>query len=354
MAKKEHSYKEIFSKLGINIDTSKDYSICPFCLKEGKVKKTFGADENTGIFNCFRCNNSGKRFQFVMDYLELDDTKTKEWFRKAFWGSDYTPPEPNNTSSIPSKKAKDGKQYTDIYNRLFKALPMVKQSNYLVQERCLSLEVLQKNNVKEAKPEGFFKITNFIHKEDAINAGIGRINKSGKLSYMFWNCAYIMPLYDGDRIESIQGREAGEEGEYRFLKGIKIPTFYIPKTKLIEQQETIYICEGILTSFAFLTDGLAAMCITSKNYKIDEILRKLEAYKNKTFIFSPDLDGGDGLASMKKLAGLLREKGYNVSNEFHNVMKLAYVENLDYLNTTDYADILKLRSKKNARKGNLK
>ena len=136
------------------------------------------------------------------------------------------------------------------------------------------------------------------------------------------------------------------------MKGIKIPTFHIPRTKLIEEQDTIYICEGILTAFAFLTDGFPAMCITSKNYKIDEVLRKLEAYKNKTYILSPDLDGGDGLASMKKLSGLLREKGYNVCNEFQNVMKLAHVENLDYLLVTDYADILKLRSKENDRKSN--
>jgi hypothetical protein len=221
-------------------------------------------------------------------------------------------------------------------------------------ERGLDINVLRENNIKEAKPEGFFDITKFIPADDAIKAGLAYINKSGKPVYLFWNCAYIMPLYDGDMIESIQGRSIGDNGKYWFLRNVKSPTFYIPKQP---ESEYYYICEGIITALAFLSDGKPAMCITSKNYDLDEVLRKLEPYKSKHFIFSPDIDGYktnskkevSGVDTMKTLSQKLQEKCYNTDSVQHSCKTHARSEGLDAGKVKDYADILKLRKLKNGK-----
>ena len=169
-----------------------------------------------------------------------------------------------------------------------------------------------------------------------------------------------MPLYDGDRIESMQGRSIGKDGGYWFLANVKPPSFYIPKQP---ESDLYYICEGILTALAFISDGKPAMCITSKGYKIDEVLRKLKPYKNKHFILSPDIDGvkrnakGErdsngktGVEIMKILRSQLKENCYNVDNVLHRVKKEAQSRNLwsdDYHQKhgyKDYGDILKYRA----------
>jgi len=370
MTKKQHSFKEICTQLGVSVYTNEKSNICPFCLIEDKVKnnkKTFGADEITRTFNCFKCNKSGTYFGFVTQYLkevgrldcrhgEDDVDATKRWFREAFGSSNYTPPTTPKSIAIATKTAQNGKDFNQQYNRLLTALPIVKQSNYLVVERGLDINVLRENNIKEAKPEGFFDITKFIPADDAIKARLAKLNEvTGKVVYRFFNCEYIMPLYDGDIIESIQGRSIGEKGQYWQCQGISFPSFFIPKQP---ESDFYYICEGLLTALAFISDGLPAMALTSKSFNIDELDKKLNKYKNKHFILSPDLDktkydkngkkvGKTGVEKMQELHIKLIEKCYNVKTEMHNVRNVARKEGLPAIKVKDYADILEMRLNKN-------
>ena len=357
MEKKKHSFKEIFTQLGVNVDSSKTYDICPFCLRAGNVKnneKTFGADENDGIFNCFKCHVSGKPFSFVMQYNGLDADATKSWFRDAFGSSNYTPPPQTKSPAIATPTAQDGKQYTAQYRKLIDKLPTVGRLNYLVTERGLNLDVLRQNEVRDATTEGKFKLLNYFSQEEALNAGISTISKAGNLFYLFSYCKYVMPLYDGEIIECIQGKS----DNYWFLRNIKSPTFSIPKQP---ESDFYYICEGILTALAFLSDGKPAMCITSKGYKIDEVLRKLEPYKNKHFILSPDIDkpkfdkngkkiGKTGVDVMMELQTQLIKNCYNIEKDLHSVrldakaQKLWDIEFNKKYGYKDYGDILKYKA----------
>lgn len=344
--------KDVYSRLGLSLAKNVTAMECPFCQHKNKK---FGLSLSKNLYNCFHCGEAGNNFQLVKSYLKISNSDTYKWFDKHFNSSDfqsiiYTP----KTTPEAPEQAQNGKDFNRDYNQLLKALPIVKQSNYLVTKRGLDINVLRANNVREAKPEGFFDITKFIPADDALKAGLAYLNKAGKVVYLFWNCAYIMPLYDGATIESIQGRSIGNDGKYWFLRNIKSPTFYIPKQP---ESDFYYICEGILTALAFISDGKPAMCITSKNYDTDEVLRKLEPHKEKHFIFSPDIDGYktdsktevSGVDTMKTLSRELMEKCYNVESVYHSCRTQARNEGLDASCVKDYADILQLRKLKNER-----
>ena len=269
MAKKEHSFQEICSQLGVHMDTSLKATVCPFCAIAGtnpKNEKKFGVDENKRVFNCFKCSKAGTYFSFVLQYLkeagrldcnagEDDITATKRWFGEAFGSSDYTPPATTKSTDIATTTAQDGKQYTPQYTKLSNILPAVGNYNYLRTVLGLKPKVLTDNNIREATTAGTFNLLNYFSREEALKIGIATITKDGNFFYLFKNCAYVMPLYDGDKIESMQGRTAGKKGNYWFLKNVKPPSFYIPKQP---EAELYYICEGILTALAFLSDGKQA------------------------------------------------------------------------------------------------
>ena len=346
------SIKDVYSRLGLPLAQNVTAMTCPYCKHKNKK---FGLSLFKNVYNCFHCGASGNNFQLVKTYLKISNSDTYKWFENYFNSSDVQSIvyKPTATQEAP-EQAQNGKDFNQLYNRLLAALPIVKKSNYLVVERGLDINVLRENNIREAKSEGFFDITKFIPKDDALKAGLAYVNKAGKVVYLFWNCAYIMPLYDGDMIESIQGRSIGNNGKYWFLRNIKSPTFYIPKQPA---SDFYYICEGIITALAFLSDGKPAMCITSKKYDIDEVLRKLEPYKNKHFIFSPDIDGYktnsknevSGVDTMRTLSKKLMEKCYNVESVQHSCRTQARSEGLDASCVKDYADILRLRKLKNER-----
>jgi len=347
------SIKDVYSRLGLSQAQNVTAMTCPFCQHKNKK---FGLSLVKNLYNCFHCGEAGNNFQLVKTYLNLSNADTYKWFETHFNSSEfqsivYTP---IVTPEAP-EQAQNGKDFNQEYNRLLSALPIVKQSNYLVVERGLDINVLRENNIKEAKPEGFFDITKFIPKDDAVKAGLAYINKTGKVVYLFFNCEYLMPLYDGDIIESIQGRSIGEKGQYWQCQGISFPSFFIPRQP---KSDFYYICEGLLTALAFISDGLPAMAITSKSFNIDELDKKLNKYKNKHFILSPDLDkakydekgkkiGKTGVETMKELYIKLTEKCYNVEIKMHNVRQDARKEGLPAGKIKDYGDIIKMRLNKN-------
>ena len=334
----------VAERLGVKLGRNLKELICPLCSNK---KPRFGLNTDKNVFNCFHCKEGGGNFQLVEALLECkgDYKRVYNWFDENFNTNSHEPPR-IEYKYVPSSEKKqsskiDGAIFHDIYSDYLELLQDLKPSNYLPFTRRIAQEELEKNNVKSAIYDND-EARRFDEKK-AFESGLKFVSKKGYSCWTFEHVAYVAPIYRDNKIVMLQGRAAQKSADYpayRFLAGIKKPSLYIPEQ---EKSDHYFICEGMITSWAFLTDGLPAIALLSKHYREDEVIQELQQFKSKELMLSPDIDGSGGVQAMKKLKGILTSNGFKVNAKMFNVKQVARAEGLDDKNITDYADILQER-----------
>jgi hypothetical protein len=240
--------------------------------------------------------------------------------------------------------------YTHIYNFLINNCPEVKPDNYLIKERFLDIEHVKINNIK-----GINQNTNYtklllenFDLIDLLASGVLSIStKTNKPYFAFFANPYICPLYQGDKIVSMQSRNLPNPKypkmpKYKFCKGRPKPQIYVPNQP---KSDRYYVCEGVITALSYLTVGCPSIALLSGTFN-DSIIDELQHYKDAKLTLSPDMNGIEVMANLRIL---LNKNGFNIDHENHSyfreALKLGFTEKQMYeIDFNDYNDVLKLRN----------
>ena len=349
--------RDVMSRLGINYNGKARIK----CFFHNSKDTDLYINNDKNFFYCFgsKCGKAGGNFQLVQYYLNLSTFRdVYRWFESNYESvkSGFIPMELHHKIYLDQTSYKEHQDFSEIYNYLLSISPVITEKNYLVKERCLNLDDVIENNIKGVDQNQNYKslLLKSFDIVDLIESGVFSISsKTNEPYFTFFNNPYIAPLYQDDKIVSIQSRNLPNPKypkmpKYKFCKGRPKPQIYVPKQK----KSSFYtICEGMITALSYRTTKRPAIALMSGTFN-ESILKELEPYKEASFMLSPDING---FQTMEDLRTLLTNNGFKVDEGTHDYIAIAKKlgktdKELMAMDFNDYNDVLKLFKNERNRK----
>ena len=341
--------RDVMSRLGIA------YSGKPRvrCFFHGSKDPDLYINNDKNFFYCFgaSCGVAGGNFQLVQHYLKLRTYRdVYSWFENNYESikSGFIPTEQLIKMSLRDVEYQEHADYSHIYNFILNNCPEVTLDNYLIKERFLDIQQVKNNNIKGVNPNTNYTklLLNNFDLIDLLASGVLSIStKTNNPYFAFFANPYISPLYQGDKIVSMQSRNLPNPKypkmpKYKFCKGRPKPQIYVPSQP---KSDKYYVCEGVITALSYLTMNKPAIALLSGTFN-ESIIEELKPYKEAKLTLSPDMNGVEVMASLRIL---LNKNGFNIDHENHSyfreALKLGFTEKQMYeINFNDYNDVLKL------------
>lgn len=334
---KNYPIIELAYRLGIEVKGTVCRCISP-SHEDKNPSMSFKIETNT--FKCFSCGFHGDTIALVRkarycEFIEAVEFILNENLNQPSASEQRAQKHPlKRNLSSPQEK---GEKYADIYDYFINKLLLFSgESHYLIANRKISIEVLKQNNVKnitdqENRDYYFNELKKVFPEDRLISSGLFPISKKGYPYFAFFNCCAVVPFYRGDKIVYLQGITKPELIETKArdeqkktpkvfnLTGIQKEELYIPKRL---DQKPIHLCEGVITSLFFISQGLDSIAILSANNQLDKIVNELSPYKNNEFILCPDVDP-IGLEMFEKLKPELYKQGFEYNEKYFNPIDFA-------------------------------
>jgi DNA primase len=339
---------DIAEKLGIATNGKKPIP-CPF--HNEKTPSFVLGYKDSNKFKCFGCDIGGTSIDLILETLG-----TKEIPQAIKWAEDngfltgHYHAIPARKHAINEPKASQrhetrlGKEFNEIYEYFLNLLPFPAKDSYLIKDRHLSYETLEKNNIRAINKDYKNILLEKFSESDLLASGL--LSKKENVYFSFYDCLAVIPFYQDGKIVYLQGRGKPDANRKNvFLTNLTPPLVYIPK---LSEAKEVYITEGIITGLSLLGDNLNSISLLTSNSVKEEILKDLEPLKDKLFLFCPDIDKG-GKQAFEKLANLFFINGFTYEPKMLNARDIGRRLNLtdnELLEIKDFNDLLKAQKRK--------
>lgn len=267
----------------LNLEVRKHKTLCPF-HSDSRPSLTFNRNRNR--YRCYVCDAKGGSIDLVMHMMNLTFRDACHWLARTFciliddvdstgsptkYSRSFLNVKPRQIRPIREISVQEEKPDIPYLERLM-AQPIINEcaANFLFNERKISRTVVQ-------------------------NLGISSISYSCPMSSSpkptyFDGPALLIPYRDIDgNLMSVQSRYLGTEDKprFRFPKGSSCHVFNINCLKDLNENEPIFITEGVSDCLAMLSAGFASVAIPSATLLKPEDLAYL---KNRKLHMYPDAD----------------------------------------------------------------
>lgn len=258
----------------LNLEVKRHKSLCPF-HSDSRPSLTFNVRKNK--YRCYVCDAKGGSIDLVMHMNNLSFRDACHWLARTF---SIVIDDENNRSFQnvkprtirPVRKVEEEEKPDVAYLSRLMAQPVLnpEAERFLFQERKLNREVIRKLGIS------------------SISYSCP-MTSSPKPSY-YDGPALLIPYrdYDGNLI-SVQSRYLGIEDKprFRFPKGSTCHVFNLDCLKNLNENEPIFITEGVTDCLAMLSAGFASIAIPSATLLKPEDLAHLKSRKLHMY---PDAD----------------------------------------------------------------
>jgi len=297
---------DIAERLGIVTNGKKPIA----CHLHGEKTPSLYLDyKGTNKFKCFGCDKGGSTIDFILETLNTDIKGVLKWAEeKGFLAGNYHVNSARNHSTNENRgltdQAKQGKDFSHIYEYFIDLLPFQTKESYLIKERCLSYETLEKNNIKAIDKDYKNILLEKFSEADLIASGLLAVSQKTNQSYfLFWDCDYIFPFYHAEKIIYLQGVFKERAKKYKNL-AIDKPFLFLPK-QFKDFSSEVFITEGIIDTLSLLTEGLNSVAILDANIQ-ERKLTELEILKPFKNILLGDNDLTGSKAKIKLYTYMLK------------------------------------------------
>ena len=316
---------EVAERLGLDVDSDNK----SYCIRSHDEKtKSMSFDVAGNYFNCFGCGVAGDTIKLVREVNSCA-------FREAvmFILEEETLDLPNRRVPFAAPKPsgkRHGASFSDIYKHLLQFIPFPSKDSYLTKERCLSQEVLIANDIKcisDKADKYLYKnvLLDYFPEELLIKSGALRLSAKGFPYFFFWDCDFIFPFFEGDKIIYLQGIFKDKSPNKPKIKNlpslIEKPLLYQPKEFSfypLSKETHVYLAEGVIDSLSFLSMGAKSASIIDAGLK--KGLEELNVLKPFNVALAIDFDNA-GFEAKLKIAEHCKKNHFSITNL--NISELA-------------------------------
>lgn len=287
------------------------------------------------LWKCFVCNIGGNSINLVMHYLNTDFVSACLWLCRQY--GIYIPDNKiSKRFATPLRKYYTANKIESIFNQeigswiITNASLSTEARHFLFEERKLSLEVIHSHHIKSISNSDKLvgHLCSIFAQEELVDAGYIKMTNNQLYLRIFTPCI-IFPYYNtlGELI-GIQTRYIGNNANaprFQFISGFKPNIYNQQILNNINEEDDLYISEGVSDCLALLSTGLNAIAIPSaSNLPLNDI-RKLTKY-NLVMCVDHDEAGERAYETLR----------YHVIRMGGRIRRMEYPENFK-----DYGDYFK-------------
>ena len=249
-------------------------SPCPFCNK-GIKSPHFAVYENSNSFNSFGCELNGVKGGTILDYIIAKENLDNKEAVKKLYEITNTPLEEVKPRQSLEKLQKQQHQEQNKED--------IEKINKFCLDGCNKM--LEKEKLKEY-------LTSRNLNADAISKYHLFISKDLVKDKEF----VIIPILEEGKAIAFIGRNLNKADAFRYRnsKGtISLFNKYYLKQKAEEENEPLFICEGVFDAITIEEQGFKAIALNSTNNLnkfIEAVKENIENAKTYKFIIATDTD----------------------------------------------------------------
>ena len=304
-----------------DVDRDKSTYLGLCVLHDDRKTKSFSADLEEGVFNCFGCGLKGNAIHLYAAWKGVTYPEACEQLKSGeFLYSSDTTSKP--VSNIIEKESISFRLRWQIYKEFLDLQVPVLESNlrdYILKERCLKSDVVEFLQLKAYNPSSVMELLKRYTPAQLYAAGL-LVKKDSKEEDSTMNLRgrfdfhpLLIPYLTNNRsiVTYFQGRSFSDYGSrYLNLSG-SLPLPYNSDV-LLRKQDRVYICEGVFDCLTLLSVGYkSVIAIPGVNALRDIWVKILVQICNEVVVsFDNDLAGQKGFEEVRRL---FESRGLKVS-----------------------------------------
>jgi len=255
---------------------------------------------NTNLWRCFACEKGGNTITLVINYLGVDFPSACRWLADHF-NIDlddhiaFHPPVRKKTI-IRKPRAEKSRVDHEMLQWLFEVAGLSPRAQRFLYDqrhyRPAAVEALGIASITDSKRFAESVVRQFGEERSLKSGLVKRLPcDENPLICAFATPCLIFPYRDSmERIVSVQSRYLGSKSDvprFQFIKGSTVSIFNKPVLSTLEDEEPLYIAEGVTDCLALLSMGHKAVAIPSAT-----LLKKKEAslLAHRRLMMYPDAD----------------------------------------------------------------
>lgn len=314
---------DVAERLGIHTKGRKPIH----CFLHREKTPSFSFDLSRNRWRCFGCNENGGVIDLVMRKTNLNFQDACAWLENKFKGGCNSVVITNHVSRslLPENTIAIGNNDRNIdkevYTWIIDNLSMSnKAKDYLIQQRELPERIITDYRIKsfDKERDKYFcsKCIDRFGVERLIRCGVvsSRTNKySGEIFYSlnWYEDGLLFPYLDSNgEVCYIQYRRIDDvnKNKYINLPGIGLPMYNLDKLSKLCDNDSVYICEGVIDCISLNLMGKHAVGIIGASGFKNEFVDVLKKY---SLFMMPDNDQA-GIQFSKDVASKFNSKGVSV------------------------------------------
>lgn len=300
------------------------------CFMHDDKKPSLKFHRKGHMWKCFVCDVGGNAINLVMRYLKTDFVTACMWLCNQY--GIYIPNTHKYKRIItPLRKYDNVCEPESTFNQeigswiISNAGLSAEAQDFLFEKRKLSLEIIHSNNIKSISDSDKLvkALCSIFTPTELAEAGYIKVSNNNYYLRIFTPCI-IFPYYDSmGKLIGIQSRYIGnieDAPRFQFISGFKPNIYNQQILNNVNDDEDLYISEGVSDCLALLSSGRNAIAIPSaSNLPLKEV-NNLIRY-NLIMCADHDLAGERAYETLR----------YHVIRMGGKIHKLEYPENFkDY------------------------
>lgn len=243
------------------------------CFMHNDKKPSLKFHPKGHMWKCFVCDIGGNAINLVMRYLKTDFVTACLWLCNQYGIYIHNTPKPKRVAP-PLRKYDRSDQTESTFNQeigswiISNASLSAEAQHFLFEERKLSFEVINSNNIKSISDSVKLvkALCSMFTPTELVEAGYIKISNNNCYLRIFTPCI-IFPYFDSmGKLIGIQTRYIGnvtEAPRFQFISGFKPNIYNQQILNYLDDKEDLYISEGVSDCLALLSTGHKAIAIPS-------------------------------------------------------------------------------------------
>lgn len=302
-----------------------------FCFA-GHDKKTpsLSFEPNRNIWTCFGCGKKGNGINLVMEVFSCDFKTALDWFRseygvgttrsigigqKQIYGRAKPKRKPEfkqaslQKHKVQSEFSPDHELYTWLVEKCG-AVESIQGQQYL-NDHGISRDMAIRFNIRELRDplRAIQSLIKVWGAERVFRSGIAWGSDEDQPTSLIWTSyALLFPFIENGNVHYLQGRLFAGKRKYVNLRGLPKLLFNQARLRLLTQNATVHICEGIPDAIALEGMDLPAVAVLGATSFRAEWVDDFVGFE---IVLLPDGDAG-GNAFTKTVGEYFEKRGKNV------------------------------------------